>query len=44
MSIRDDRINDGDPSAGCLVMVVVLCILACLPAIAALLALTVWMW
>lgn len=44
MSIREDRLNGGDVSAGCLVMAAVLGVLACLPAIAALLAMTVWMW
>lgn len=34
MSIRDDRINSGDDVGGCL-MLVSLCVLACLPVIAA---------
>ena len=43
MSIHDDKLNDGD-SLGCLFMALALGVLACVPAIAALVALTVWMW
>lgn len=44
MSIHDDKINSGDSGIGCLFMAIALGVLACVPAIAALVALTVWMW
>ncbi len=44
MSIRDDKLNGGDGGVGCLIMATALIILACVPAIAALVALTIWMW
>lgn len=45
MSIHDDKLNSGDPSeTGCLVMLVGLAVMAMLPVIVALVALTVWMW
>lgn len=40
MSIRDDRINAGDDVGGCL-MLVSLCVLACLPIIAALILMVI---
>lgn len=43
MSIHDDKLNDAD-NIGCLFMALALGVLACVPAIAALVALTVWMW
>lgn len=43
MSIRDDKLNGGDNGVGCMLMVMILTVLACLPAIVALLVFSLWL-
>lgn len=43
MSIRDDKLNGGDSGVGCVFMAFALCILACTPAIVALLVFSLWL-
>ena len=42
MSIRDDKLNGGDNGVGCMLMAIVLTVLACMPAIVALLVFSLW--